>query len=83
MATKMTVDGNTAVGHVAYAFSDVAAIYPITLSSPMAEVVDEWSAKGTKNLFGQTVHVSEMQSEAVHALSMRTFTPAEWAAQGK
>ncbi len=64
MATKMTVDGNTAVGHVAYAFSDVAAIYPITPSSPMAEVVDEWSAKGTKNLFGQTVHVSEMQSEA-------------------
>ena len=59
MATKMTVDGNTAVGHVAYAFSDVAAIYPITPSSPMAEVVDEWSAKGTKNLFGQTVHVSE------------------------
>ena len=44
MATKMTVDGNTAVGHVAYAFSDVAAIYPITPSSPMAEVVDEWSA---------------------------------------
>ena len=58
MATKMTVDGNTAVGHVAYAFSDVAAIYPITPSSPMAEVVDEWSAKGTKNLFGQTVHVT-------------------------
>ena len=75
MATKMTVDGNTAVGHVAYAFSDVAAIYPITPSSPMAEVVDEWSAKGTKNLFGQTVHVSEMQSEAgaagaVHGLSL-------------
>ena len=46
MATKMTVDGNTAVGHVAYAFSDVAAIYPITPSSPMAEVVDEWSAQG-------------------------------------
>ena len=83
MATKMTVDGNTAVSHVAYAFSDVAAIYPITPSSPMAEVVDEWAARGTKNLFGQTVHVSEMQSEAVHALSMRTFTPAEWAAQGK
>ena len=63
MATKMTVDGNTAVSHVAYAFSDVAAIYPITPSSPMAEVVDEWAARGTKNLFGQTVHVSEMQSE--------------------
>ena len=48
MATKMTVDGNTAVSHVAYAFSDVAAIYPITPSSPMAEVADEWSAKGTQ-----------------------------------
>ena len=46
MAIKMTVDGNTAVGHVAYAFSDVAAIYPITPSSPMAEVVDEWAARG-------------------------------------
>ena len=45
MATKMTVDGNTAVSHVAYAFSDVAAIYPITPSSPMAEVVDEWAAQ--------------------------------------
>ena len=64
MAIKMTVDGNTAVGHVAYAFSDVAAIYPITPSSPMAEVVDEWAARGQKNLYGQSVHVSEMQSEA-------------------
>ena len=53
MATKMTVDGNTAVSHVAYAFSDVAAIYPITPSSPMAEVVDEWAARGTKNLFAR------------------------------
>ncbi|MEN6585254.1 MAG: pyruvate:ferredoxin (flavodoxin) oxidoreductase, partial [Sulfuricella sp.] len=64
MSIKMTVDGNTAVSHIAYAFSDVAAIYPITPSSPMAEVVDEWAAKGQKNLFGQTVHVQEMQSEA-------------------
>ncbi len=64
MSIKMTVDGNTAVSHVAYAFSDVAAIYPITPSSPMGEVVDEWAAKGQKNLFGQTVHVQEMQSEA-------------------
>ncbi|MDL2318526.1 pyruvate:ferredoxin (flavodoxin) oxidoreductase [Eubacteriales bacterium OttesenSCG-928-A19] len=64
MATKMTIDGNTAVSHVAYAFSDVAAIFPITPSSPMAESVDEWAAKDRLNLFGQTVRVSEMQSEA-------------------
>ena len=64
MATKMTIDGNTAVSHIAYAFSDVAAIFPITPSSPMAEAVDEWAAHGRLNLFGQTVHVHEMQSEA-------------------
>ena len=64
MSIKMTVDGNTAVSHVAYAFSDVAAIYPITPSSPMAEVIDTWAAKGQKNLFGQMVQVQEMQSEA-------------------
>jgi pyruvate-ferredoxin/flavodoxin oxidoreductase len=64
MANKVTIDGNTAAAHVAYAFSDVAAIYPITPSSPMAEGIDEWSAKGRKNLFGQTVKVAEMQSEA-------------------
>lgn len=64
MATKMTIDGNTAVSHVAYAFSDVAAIFPITPSSPMAESVDEWAAKDRLNLYGQTVRVSEMQSEA-------------------
>ena len=46
-------DGNTAAAHVAYAFSDVAAIYPITPSSPMGEVVDQWSAQGRKNIFGQ------------------------------
>ncbi|MBR6706426.1 MAG: hypothetical protein IKI84_07085, partial [Clostridia bacterium] len=59
----MTVDGNEAVGHVAYMFSDVAAIYPITPSSPMAEHVDEWAAQGRKNLFGQKVHIAEMESE--------------------
>ena len=63
--TKMkTMDGNTAAAYISYAFTDVAAIYPITPSSPMAEVVDEWSAQGKKNLFGQTVKVQEMQSEA-------------------
>ena len=64
MAKKMTIDGNTAASHVAYAFSDVAAIYPITPSSPMAEVGDEWAAYGRKNLFGQTMRIAEMQSEA-------------------
>lgn len=59
-----TMDGNTAAAHIAYAFTDVACIYPITPSSPMAEVVDEWSAQGRKNLFGQQVRVVEMQSEA-------------------
>ena len=59
-----TMDGNSAAAHVAYAYTDVAAIYPITPSSPMAEKVDEWSAKGRKNLFGSTVDVIQMQSEA-------------------
>ena len=57
-------DGNEAAAYVAYAFSEVAAIYPITPSSPMAEHADEWSAKGKKNIFGQTVRLVEMQSEA-------------------
>jgi len=61
---KQPLDGNTAVAHVAYALSEVAAIYPITPSSPMAEVVDEWAARGRKNIFGQTLKVVEMQSEA-------------------
>lgn len=60
----ITVDGNTAAAHVAYAFTEVAAIYPITPSSTMAEVVDDWSAQNRKNIFGQTVKVVEMQSEA-------------------
>ncbi len=62
--TMMTMDGNTAASYIAYAYTDVAAIYPITPSSPMAEQVDEWAAQGRKNIFGQTVQVVEMQSEA-------------------
>ena len=83
-----SVDGNTAAAHVAYAFSDVAAIYPITPSSPMGEVVDTWSAQGRKNIFGQTLKVQEMQSEggaagAVHgALSAGAFCSTFTASQG-
>ncbi len=61
---KQTIDGNTAAAHVAYAFSDVAAIYPITPSSNMGEVCDEWAAHGRKNIFDQVLKVTEMQSEA-------------------
>ncbi|HEY8463821.1 MAG TPA: pyruvate:ferredoxin (flavodoxin) oxidoreductase [Bacillota bacterium] len=88
MGKKVTIDGNTAAAHIAYAFSDVAAIYPITPSSPMAEMIDEWSARGRKNLFGQTVRVSEMQSEAgaagaVHgSLVAGAFTSTFTASQG-
>ncbi len=64
MSKKMTIDGNTAASYVAYAFSEVAAIYPITPSSPMAEYADEWSAQGVKNMFGQPLRLAEMQSEA-------------------
>ncbi|HQQ02479.1 MAG TPA: hypothetical protein PLH30_05760, partial [Bacteroidales bacterium] len=60
----ITCDGNMAASHVAYMFSEVAAIYPITPSSTMAEYVDEWSAFGRKNIFGEQVKVVEMQSEA-------------------
>jgi pyruvate-ferredoxin/flavodoxin oxidoreductase len=73
MATQKiikTMDGNTAAAHVSYAFTDVAAIYPITPSSPMAEFVDEWAAHGRKNLFGQPVRLTEMQSEAGAAGAM-------------
>ncbi len=86
--TIKSVDGNTAAAHVAYAFSDVAAIYPITPSSPMGELVDEWSAEGRKNIFGQTLKVQEMQSEggaagAVHgSLSTGAFTTTFTASQG-
>ncbi|MCQ2187164.1 MAG: pyruvate:ferredoxin (flavodoxin) oxidoreductase [Bacteroidales bacterium] len=60
----VTIDGNEAAAHIAYEFTDVAVIYPITPSSPMAELTDKWSCKGRKNLFGQTVTITEMQSEA-------------------
>lgn len=66
MRKVKTMDGNTAAAYISYAFTEVAAIYPITPSSPMAEVVDEWSAHGKKNIFGDTVHVVEMQSKAAH-----------------
>mgnify|MGYP002288790184 CR=1 FL=1 len=65
MERKMkSMDGNNAAAHVSYAFSEVAAIYPITPSSPMADFVDQWSANGLKNIFGTKVKVVEMQSEA-------------------
>ena len=64
MRKMKTMDGNTAAAYVSYAFTDVAAIYPITPSSPMAEDIDEWAAQGKKNIFGQAVKVVEMQSEA-------------------
>ena len=64
MSKKMTIDGNTAAAHVAYAMSEVAAIYPITPSSPMAENCDEWATAGRKNIFGQVLKLAEMQSEA-------------------
>ena len=60
---KQTIDGNTAAAYIAYAFSEVAAIYPITPSSPMGELADEWAAKGKKNMFGDVPKVVEMQSE--------------------
>ncbi len=87
--TKMkSMDGNTAAAHVAYAFTDVAAIYPITPSSPMAEMVDEWSAYGRKNIFDQEVRLTEMQSEggaagAVHgSLATGALTTTFTASQG-
>ena len=84
----MTCDGNCAAAHVAYMFSEVAAIYPITPSSPMAEFIDEWAAGGRKNLFGETVKVVEMQSEAgaagaVHgSLQAGALTTTYTASQG-
>ncbi len=85
---KMTIDGNTAASHVAYAFSEVAAIYPITPSSPMAEVADEWSTAGRVNMFGQKLRLAEMQSEggaagAVHgSLTAGALTTTYTASQG-
>ena len=89
MARKMkSMDGNNAAAHVSYAFSEVAAIYPITPSSPMADFVDQWSANGQKNIFGTTVKVVEMQSEAgaagaVHgSLGAGALTTTYTASQG-
>ena len=67
---KATMDGNTAAAHASYAFTEVATIYPITPSSQMAEMIDEWSANGRKNIFGQTVDVREMQHEGGAAGAM-------------
>ena len=84
----ITCDGNTAAAHVSYMFTEVAAIYPITPSSPMAEHVDEWAAKGRKNLFGQPVTIQEMESEggaagAVHgSLQAGALTTTFTASQG-
>ncbi len=85
---KQSMDGNTAAAHVAYAFTDVAAIYPITPSSPMADFVDQWSAAGQENIFGNQVKVVEMQSEAgaagtVHgSLATGAITTTFTASQG-
>ena len=85
---KMSIDGNTAASHVAYAFSEVAAIYPITPSSPMAEYADEWATAGRKNMFGQELRIAEMQSEggaagAVHgSLAAGALTTTYTASQG-
>ncbi|MDR1592795.1 MAG: pyruvate:ferredoxin (flavodoxin) oxidoreductase [Prevotellaceae bacterium] len=84
----LTCDGNQAAAHISYMFSEVAAIYPITPSSPMAEYIDEWAATGRKNLFGETVHIQEMQSEAgaagaVHgSLQVGALTTTYTASQG-
>ena len=83
-----TMDGNNAAAHVSYAFTEVAAIYPITPSSPMADYVDQWSAAGRKNIFGNTVKVQEMQAEsgaagAVHgSLNAGALTTTYTASQG-
>ncbi|MCI7733979.1 MAG: pyruvate:ferredoxin (flavodoxin) oxidoreductase [Dysosmobacter sp.] len=89
MARKLkTMDGNTAAAHVSYAFTEVAGIYPITPSSPMADNVDQWAAAGRKNIFGDTVKVIEMQSEAgaagtVHgSLAAGALTTTYTASQG-
>ena len=82
------MDGNQAAAHVSYAYSNVAAIYPITPSSTMAEVTDEWANDGRKNIFGQTVSVTETQSEAgaagaVHgSLAAGALTTTFTASQG-
>ena len=84
----ITMDGNNAAAHVSYAFTEVAGIFPITPSSPMADYVDQWSAQGRKNIFGTTVKVFEMQSEAgasgtVHgSLGAGAMTTTYTASQG-
>ncbi|MGY3777828.1 pyruvate:ferredoxin (flavodoxin) oxidoreductase [Isobaculum melis] len=88
MRTKKTMDGNTAAAYISYAFTEVAAIYPITPSSTMAELVDEWTSNGKKNMFGQPVKIVEMQSEAgaagvVHgSLKTGALTTTYTASQG-
>ena len=88
MRVRKTMDGNTAAAHVAYAFSEVSAIYPITPSSPMAESMDEWAASGRKNLFGEKVNIIEMESEggaagAVHgSITAGAYTTTFTASQG-
>ncbi|NLT18512.1 MAG: pyruvate:ferredoxin (flavodoxin) oxidoreductase [Clostridiales bacterium] len=88
MSIKMTIDGNNAASYVAYAFSEVAAIYPITPSSPMGEYADEWAAHGRKNMFGQVLKIAELQSEggaagAVHgSLNAGALTTTYTASQG-
>ena len=88
MRKMKTMDGNTAAAHISYAFTEVAAIFPITPSSPMAEHVDEWASQGRKNIFGQPVQVMEMQSEAgaagaVHgSLQAGAYTTTYTASQG-
>ena len=89
MARKMkTMDGNQAAAHASYAYTEVAAIYPITPSSVMPEHVDEWATEGRKNIFGETVQVTEMQSEAgaagaVHgSLAAGALTTTFTASQG-
>lgn len=86
--TFMSMDGNTATAHNAYAFTELSAIYPITPSSPMAEVVDVWANQGRKNIFGSVVKVAELQSEggaagAVHgALQAGALATTFTASQG-
>mgnify|MGYP000718358061 CR=1 FL=1 len=88
MRKMKTMDGNQAAAHISYGFTEVAAIYPITPSSPMPEHVDEWAANGRKNVFGHTVKVVEMQSEAgaagaVHgSLQAGALTTTYTSAQG-
>ena len=89
MARKMkTMDGNTAAAHASYAFTDAAGIFPITPSSPMADYTDKWATEGKKNIFGNTVKLFEMQSEAgaagaVHgALQAGALTTTYTASQG-